>query len=176
MNISYEGIDGVVVFLKLVAATGDEEEAWRCLGHPDLAMLDLEDGAERRYGKELVGMAKKKGEVLTHGELQEVVDVVKRNCELINQLEGNQKIHSSDMTLYLSVIQILLSPSISRNHQVGSLVNQSFQSLFLHTLQWLPPCFYLCFHQECRRFPYFQNWAVPHRECQVLPVYFLTLK
>ena len=99
MNISYEGIDGVVVFLKLVAATGDEEEAWRCLGHPDLAMLDLEDGAERRYGKELVGMAKKKGEVLTHGELQEVVDVMKRNCKLINQHEGNQKIHSSDMTL-----------------------------------------------------------------------------
>jgi len=84
VNMSYEGIEGVVVFLNLVAATGvaalagDAEQAWRCLSHPDLAMLDLDGGADKRYGRELVGVARKKGEVLTHGELQEVVDVVNR--------------------------------------------------------------------------------------------------
>ena len=81
-DLTYEGVCLPVHFLNLVASVGtaalagDQDTAWRCLSCPDLAVQDLDHAASVRYGAELVRLARNKGEVLTHGELQLAVDRV----------------------------------------------------------------------------------------------------
>eukprot|EP00090_Calanus_glacialis_P015045 TRINITY_DN23918_c0_g1_i1.p1 TRINITY_DN23918_c0_g1~~TRINITY_DN23918_c0_g1_i1.p1 ORF type:complete len:1623 (-),score=602.12 TRINITY_DN23918_c0_g1_i1:147-4463(-) len=81
-DLTYEGVCLPVQFLTLVsgvgtaALAGDPVTAWKCLACPDLAVQDLDPAASARYGAELVRLARNKGSVLTHGELQLAVDRV----------------------------------------------------------------------------------------------------
>ena len=56
--------------------SGDQGGIWRRLAHPELALMDLDSGAASRYSSELISFARLQNRMLTHGELQEVVDRV----------------------------------------------------------------------------------------------------
>ena len=56
--------------------SGDQDCIWRRLSYPELGLMDLDRGAASRYSSELIAMARTQGRLLSHGELQEVVDRV----------------------------------------------------------------------------------------------------
>ena len=56
--------------------SGDQDCIWRRLSYPELGLMDLDRGASSRYSSELIAMARTQGRLLSHGELQEVVDRV----------------------------------------------------------------------------------------------------
>ena len=101
-DLTYDGVCLPVQFLTLLSRLGvaamarDIEAVWRLLASPDLAIQDIDKEAGSRYCQELVTLASKKGRVLTHGELQLVVDNVNENLDKdLGRLEAVQYVNSA---------------------------------------------------------------------------------
>jgi len=84
-DLGYEGVSELVAFLTRVgevgeaARAGDTDLVWRRLRLPEIQVQDLDPGAAPRYGRELVRKVREEGRVLTHGEIQTVVDRVNQD-------------------------------------------------------------------------------------------------
>ena len=118
-DLTYEGVCLPVQFLSLVAGVsvagraGEAETVWRLLSSPHLALQDLDSGAGARYSQEIINMMRLRSAVLTHGELQLVVDRVNENLDRdLVRLEAVEAVNAA-LLKARGVVQALRHPALS---------------------------------------------------------------
>ena len=118
-DLTYEGVCLPVQFLTTVASVSvaarsrDTDATWKLLSSPDLAIQDIDKEAGVRYSQELLRLVKSKGRVLTHGELQLVVDQVNENLDKdMVRLEAVEKVNVALVDGGLGLMEALKHPGL----------------------------------------------------------------
>ena len=120
-DLTYEGVCLPVQFLTSVASVsvsalaGDTAAVWRLLSSPDLGLQDIDKEAGVRYSQEVVRVlsTRKGAKVLTHGELQLVVDKVNETRDKdYDRLDGVTAVNNVLVSGGSGLLSALLHPGL----------------------------------------------------------------
>ena len=118
-DLTYEGVCLPVQFLTTVARVsvaaraGDTASLWRTLVSPDLAIQDVDKEAGVRYTQELMKMVARRRGVLTHGEIQLIVDKVNENLDKdLGRVEAVEQVNNALVNGGVGLVEALKHPGL----------------------------------------------------------------
>ena len=118
-ELTYEGVCLPVQFLTTVARVsvaaraGDTASLWRTLVSPDLAIQDVDREAGVRYSQELIRVVNRRRGVLTHGEIQLIVDKVNENLDRdLGRVEAVERVNNALVNGGVGLVEALCHPGL----------------------------------------------------------------
>ena len=95
--------------VSVAARAVDTASLWRTLVSPDLAIQDVDKEAGVMYSQELIRAVAKRRGVLTHGEIQLIVDKVNENLDKdLDIVEAVKRVNNAPVNRGVGLVELTM--------------------------------------------------------------------